>query len=81
MKTYLKELGEQRKDSHSTNYTSNLSTSNQKDEKLSTFNNNISQNQTKYKSGLFLNNFFRKASINTNKGNINKNNHKKFNSI
>ena len=78
MKTYLNELHEQCKDSHSTNYTSNLSTSNQKDEKLSTFNNNISQNQTKYKSGLFLNNFFRKASINTSKGNINNNNIKNY---
>ena len=71
MKTYLNELHEQCKDSHSTIYTSNLSTSNQKDDKLSTFNNNISKNQlTKYKSGVFVNNFFRKTNINSSKGNI-----------
>ena len=60
MKTYLNELHKKYKDSHTTNYTSNLSTTNKKDQDLSGINNNIPQNKlTKNKSGLFLNNFFR----------------------
>ena len=55
MKTYLNELHNQCKDSRSTNYTSNISTSNRKDEQLSKNKNNNSQNKLiKYKSGLFL---------------------------
>ena len=69
MKTYLNELHKKYKDSHTTNYTSNLSTTNKKDQDLSGINNNIPQNKlTKNKSGLFLNNFFR--TNNTSNGKI-----------
>ena len=68
MKTYLNELHKKYKDSRTTNYTSNLSTTNKKDQDLSGIN-NIPQNKlTKNKSGLFLNNFFR--TNNTSNGKI-----------
>ena len=60
MKTYLNELHKQYKDNHINNNTSNLSSTNKKDQDLTNINNNIPQNKlTKTKSGLFLNNFFR----------------------
>lgn len=67
MKTYLNELHQQCKENHSTNYTS-LPSSNKKDEKLYNSNSNNSKNKlTKYKSGLFCNNYFRNTNINTQK--------------
>ena len=82
MKTYLNELHNQCKDSRSTNYTSNVSSSNRKDEQLCKNKNNNSQNKLiKYKSGLFLNNYFRKTNINTSKGNIDITKKKSLNTI
>ena len=82
MKTYLNELHNQCKDSRSTNYTSNISSSNRKDEQLSNNKNTNSQNKLiKYKSGLFLNNYFRKTNINTSKGNIDITKKKSLNTI
>ena len=83
MKTYLNDLHKQYKESNNTNYTSNLSSSNKKDNKISDINNNNQNILTKNKSGLFLNNFFHsnnKTSINNNINNIN-NNGKIYNSF